>query len=86
MGTVTKEQFVIDYDTFAVVRCGYCGEIYSFCPRRVMYLGECKCGNDNWGRPPEWFGRQFGDFDLLWWERWDLRSLLPFGAMSVWGP
>jgi hypothetical protein len=54
-----------DYNLDVVVRCGYCGALLCFYPHRVIYLGECKCGNDNWGSPCyDWPKGSFGDFDL----------------------
>lgn len=55
----------IDYNQEVLVRCGYCGNLLSFFPHRVLYLGPCHCGNDNWGRPNKWKDHNFGDFDFI---------------------
>lgn len=50
-----------------VVRCGYCGELQCFFPCKVLHLGDCRCGNNNWGSPNrDWPRSSFGDFDLVW--------------------
>ena len=49
-----------------VLRCGYCGNLVCFHPKTVVFLGPCRCGNDNWGSPGKWSGHSFGDFDYLW--------------------
>jgi len=55
-----------NFNIDVVVRCGYCGRLLCFYPHRVKYLGECKCGNDNWGSPSrDWPRGSFGDFDLI---------------------
>lgn len=52
--------------TCVVVRCNYCGNLYTFYPARVRWLGKCKCGNNEWGTPRKWSERMFGDFSYLW--------------------
>lgn len=65
-----------------VVRCGYCGQLGCFHPKTVRWLGECRCGNDNWGNPSkDWPQGKFGDFDFLWGYTLDFKLLGP----NFWG-
>lgn len=78
---VVKERPEIDPYLYVTVRCGYCGALKCFFPRRVMFLGECECGNDNWGSPGRWYEDYFGDFDLVWKEIWELPQLPGLGGL-----
>jgi len=50
------------YNDVVLVRCLCCGSLYEFYPMRITYHGQCKCGNENWGSPDDWYNNQFGDF------------------------
>jgi len=73
----------IDPDLYVTLRCGYCGQLLGFFPRRVMYLGECRCGNDNWGSAGKWHEDSFGDFDLVFKEIWKLPTISSLCAWEI---
>ena len=67
-----------NFNEYVTVKCNNCGEEYGFFPMRVMCLRECKCGNDDWGRPNAkgWWADDFGNFTLVKREDWIIRSPL----------
>lgn len=50
---------------YVTVKCNKCGEEMGFFPMRVVYLRGCKCGNDDYGSPRNWWKDEFGDFTLV---------------------
>jgi len=66
----------MDMNLYVTVTCNNCGEEYGFFPMQVMWLNPCKCGNDDWGRPPDWENDKFGNFTIVSKGIWNLRQIV----------
>ncbi len=67
-----------DQDDCVTIRCNKCGEEYGFFPLRVVYLRECRCGNNDWGRAKEWVNNKFGNFTSVKREKLVFTNIMPW--------